>query len=157
MYCFVSAWFLIPLFYFFFQRLIAALNLFDFFTCDFSVSFYNITWLFVTIYLVIIYCQKNMINGTWDKALWEQKFSAVYIVCSSSIEMVYNTFIRIHFGGIIHMNTGIPDDSVKDYYRLLTASKKEKTWSRNCVTIQFFFIWRGIPESRFQRFYTFSA
>ena len=24
------------------------------------------------------------------------------------------------------MNTGIPDDSVKDYYRLLTASKKEK-------------------------------
>ncbi len=24
------------------------------------------------------------------------------------------------------MNTGIPDDSVKDYYRLLTASKKGK-------------------------------
>ena len=40
--------------------------------------------------------------------------------------MVYNTFIKIYFGGMIHMNTGIPDDSVKDYYRLLTASKKGK-------------------------------
>ena len=25
--------------------------------------------------------------------------------------MLYDTFIRVYFGGIIHMNTGIPDDS----------------------------------------------
>lgn len=41
--------------------------------------------------------------------------------------MMYNTFIKICFGGIIHMNTGIPDDSAKNYYRLLIASKTEKT------------------------------
>ena len=52
------------------------------------------------------------------------------------------------FRRTIHMNTGTPDDSVKDYYRLLTASKKEKTWNRNCVTIPFCSIWKGIPESR---------
>ena len=40
-------------------------------------------------------------------------------------KMVYNAFIRICFGGIIHMNTGILDDSVKDYYRLFSASKTE--------------------------------
>ena len=39
---------------------------------------------------------------------------------------MYNTLIDIP-GGITHMNTGALDDSIKDYYHLLIASKAEKS------------------------------
>ena len=77
----------------------------------------------LSVYLVIIYCQKNMINGTWDKALWEQKFSAVYMERLSVLPFIHgDPFDRL-----------IIATAVEEALTLITHDEKIQKYSLNIL------------------------
>lgn len=52
---------------------------------------------------------------------------------------------------MIHMNPGMSDDSVKDYYRLLSASKTEKNVKQKMRYDAVLLFMEGYPRNRFHR------